>query len=74
MCLVVATGGEIGIRRQSSDVPSFYSPIHGCIENWLGCASTGPDCNGVCTDGQLNLHINILEMKVVQLAMTAFRD
>ena len=29
---------------------------------------------GVCTKEEINLHINILEMKVIQLALTAFRD
>ena len=61
------------IRSPSPGAPSISS-VHRRVEDWLGCASAGPNQDRDMNKEELSLHINILEMKEVQIALIAFKD
>ena len=70
--LVVA--GELGIQSPSPDVSSVTSLVHEYVSGWSGVASAEPDGSGLWTEDEHDLHVNVLEMKTVQLALVTFWD
>ena len=60
----------MGIRCSSPGAP-FFCPIHQCVADWLGSTSSGLDCCRIWSFGERELHINIQEVKAVQLALSA---
>ena len=67
----------VGDRRDRyleslSRCPFCISSVHRYIEDWLECASADITAAEIWSKEEHELHINILEMKAVQLALNAF--
>ena len=53
----MVTRGEKGIWSPSQDAPYVFSPVHICVENWLGCTCAGSNgSGGVDRGGTLSLY------------------
>ena len=72
VCQVAATVGGMAIWSTAPGTSS--SSVQRCIEDWLRNASAGSNHIRDMDRGELNFHINILEMKEVQLVLNACRD
>ena len=70
----VALGGEIGVENSPPDVPFLSSPLlysNALMISW-GAHLQDLMAAGVWSQEERELHINVLEMKVVWLALNAF--
>ena len=63
-----------GDRRRDGNLEYVSSSVQRCVQDWLWAHLHDLTAAEVWTEEELDIHMNILEMKAVQLALAIFRD